>query len=134
MKKYPEFHDGFFEGLWIDGTRIHIYLSTLRRERFVVAADGVVRLFATGVKEGNIVFDVVIRNHDELTLDDVAAVYDMAGSPRAEEQASQLLDQARKQKLVLLEISPSYGASCLVLARSVDVVDRDWRSQLTTDN
>ena len=134
MKNFTQFHDGFFDGLWIDSTRVHIYLSTLQKERFTAVADGVVRLFATGIKEGNIIFDVVVRDHDELTPDDISAVYDLAGGTALEEKASRLLDKAREEKWVLLEISPSYGANCLILARRVDVVEGTTPSQLPTEN
>jgi hypothetical protein len=68
MKKYGRFHDGFFEGFWIDGTTVQVHLSTLEKERFTAVAEGVVALAANGFRAGNIVFDVVARGHEEIAM------------------------------------------------------------------
>lgn len=39
----------------------------------------------------------------------------------------QLLAKAQQEGLTLLQINPSYGGTCLVLARSVDLLERnEW--------
>lgn len=38
--------------------------------------------------------------------------------------AEKLLDKALEQNLIVLEINPSYGASCILLAESVDLLHR----------
>jgi len=131
MQKYGQFHDGFFEGFWIDGSRVHIYLSTSRKERFTALAEGVAALSAEGFRAGNIIFDVVTRDHDEITAEDICSLYDVAEGSVGEKQRLQLLDRARKESFVLLGISPSYGAGCLVLARSITFVRKPPQA---TDN
>jgi len=127
MKTYSQFHDGDLEGLWIDGTTVHVYLRTLEKERFTAVAEGVVALGASGFRAGNLIFEVVTRDRDEIDFRDIAELYDLRDGPAGEGQGMQLLGKARQEGLTLLAIDPSYGATCLVLARSVDLLDRnEW--------
>jgi hypothetical protein len=130
MQTVGQFHDGLFEGFWIDESRVHIFLSTSQKVRFVALAEGVAALSADGFRRGNIVFDVIARDRDEITPNDIESLYELAQGPEGETKRSELLERARKE-LVVLEISPSYGAGCLVLARSVQLQPR---SKPTTDN
>jgi len=59
---YTDFHDGFFEGLWISEKEIvHIHLSTASGERSTAVLTGVIMLKAGGFREGNIILDVLAR-------------------------------------------------------------------------
>ncbi|HEX5233964.1 MAG TPA: hypothetical protein VFW25_01400 [Silvibacterium sp.] len=49
MKNFGEFHDGSFEGLWLDGKTAHVFLATEGREQFTVVAEGVAALAIDGV-------------------------------------------------------------------------------------
>src|SRR5258708_1233543 len=108
MKNYSQFHDGSLEGLWIDGTTVHVYLSTLNKERFTAVADGVVALAASGFRKGNLIFEVVTRHHEEIVFRDIADLYDLQDGPAGQSQGMQLLGKAQQEGLVLLEINPSY--------------------------
>jgi hypothetical protein len=133
MKNYSQFHDGVLEGLWSDGTTVHVYLSTLKKERFTAVAEEVVALAANGFKAKNLMFEVVTRNHEEITFRDVAELYDLKEGPAGEGQGMQLLGKAQQEGLTLLQINPSYGGTCLVLARSVDLLERDeWLARYLT--
>jgi len=127
MKDYSQFHDGYLEGLWIDGTTVHVYLSTSEKERFTAVAEGVVALAASGFRAGNLIFEVVTRHNEEIALPDIAEVYYLREDPAGEREGTRLLGEARQEGLTLLEINPSYGATCMVLARSVDLLERnEW--------
>jgi hypothetical protein len=127
MKNYSQFHDGNLEGLWIDDTVVHVYLRTLEKERFVAVAEGVVALAASGFRAGNLIFEVVTRDHEEIASSDIAELYDLQEGSAGETQGAQLLEKARHEGLILLEINPSYGATCIVMAHSVDLIARnDW--------
>ena len=127
MKNYSQFHDGDLEGIWIDGTTVHMYLNTLKKERFTAVAKGVVAVVASGFRAGNIIFEVVTRDHEDIVLRDIAELYDLRDDPAGEAQGRQLLGKARQEGLTLLEINPSYGGTCLVLSHSVDFLERnEW--------
>ena len=80
---------------------------------------------ADGLKTGNIIFDVSIRTHEELNERDVAALPDLQMIDPAKVNVP--LGKAHQQKLMILEINPSYGGSCLVLARSFELLSRkEW--------
>jgi hypothetical protein len=130
MNDYGNFHDGVLEGVWVDDNTAYVFLSTLMKERFVVVADGIVALTVTNFKKGNLIFEVVARGHEELTMDDIAALYDLREGKEGEEQAAKLLAKARQERLSILDISPSYGATCLLLARSIKIIDQnEWSAR-----
>jgi hypothetical protein len=122
MKNYDQFHDGWLDGLLINQKSVQVFLSTEERAPFVVVADGVVALAADGFKAGNIVFEVVTRQKEELTLQDITRAYALAEG--ATDQGDKLLVKALEQNLIVLEINPSHGASCILLAESVDLIRR----------
>jgi hypothetical protein len=84
MRKYGQFHDGFFEGFWINGTTVHVFLSTLEKERFTAIAEGVVALDANGFRAGNIIFDAIVRDHEEIVFRDITQLYDLREGPAGE--------------------------------------------------
>jgi hypothetical protein len=107
-----------------------VYLSTLEKERFTAVADGVVALDANGFRAGNIIFDVVVRDYEEVTSRDIEALFDLGEGPAGEDQRMRQLDNAKREKLSLLEIGPSYGGAFMVLAQSVNLLERtEWPSR-----
>jgi hypothetical protein len=114
-------------GLWINGKTIHVFLATEGRDRFVFVAEGVAELLADGVKSGNIIFEVLTRGPEEVLLRDIQALYKLQTGSAGETQAANLMEKVRLHGWKILEINPSYGASCLILANSFDLFSReDW--------
>jgi hypothetical protein len=133
MKKLGDFHDGCLEGFWVDDPVVHIFLKidiyekTDGTERFAIVADGVAALGASDFRKGHIIFDVETKTHEELTSEDIGLLYDVHKGEAGQEQCSKLLQNAREQKLAALEVTSSYGASFIILARSFELLDRkDW--------
>ena len=89
-----------------------------------MVSQGVEALSANGFREGHIIFDVQSRTHEELNLEDMGLLYDLQLGDADTRQANQLLEQANRQNLIMLEIYPSYGATCLILARSFEPMNR----------
>jgi hypothetical protein len=130
MNDYGDFHDGVLEGVWVDDSTAYVFLSTLMKKRYSVVADGIVALTVTNFKKGNLIFEVVARGHEELTMDDIAALCDLREGKEGEEQAAKLLAKARQERLSILDISPSYGATCLLLAHSIKIIDQnEWSAR-----
>jgi hypothetical protein len=121
MHNFHEFHDGWFDGLRIDESHVQVYLRTASKVKFIAAAKNVLALSAGGLKQGNIVFEVVTRDHNEITLEDIVELYDLQRSDPLP-QAIKLLEQTRSQTPMVLEVNPSYGGSCLILASSVELI------------
>src|SRR5438128_1511233 len=86
MKNYNQFHDGALEGLWIDDSTVHVHVCTLQNVPFTVVAEAVVALSAGGLRTKNLIFEVVTREQDELTLADIGEVYDLKEGPSGETQ------------------------------------------------
>jgi hypothetical protein len=90
----------------------------------------VVALASGSFKAGNIVFEVMTRQKDELTLEDITRTYGLAEGTIGQDHAHKLLANAVEHNLIILEINPSYGASCVLIAESVDL----WhRRELSAD-
>src|SRR5271168_3995358 len=116
MKSFERFHDGFLDGLLINGTTVRVFLSTSDREEFILELHGVSSLKADGLRQGNIIFELLERGGDDLTLGDMIHLFDFNN----EADAQRKLESARGSNLVALEINPSYGASCTILAESME--------------
>jgi len=121
MEKFDQFHDGYLDGLLIQGATVRVFLSTEDRQEFVLEVSGVVSLKVDGFRQGNIIFDVLIRKGDDITIRDIVDVFEF----KDEEKALKKLEDARRMNLIVLEINPSYGASCIILAESVKLLPRD---------
>ncbi len=120
MKTFDDFHDGLLDGLLIqDDATVSIFLSTADRQKSVLKVGGVLSLKVDGFRQGNIIYDVIVRTGDELTLDDMVNFYDF----KDEKRALTKLEESRQKRLVILEINPSYGATCIILAESVDLLN-----------
>ena len=132
MKKLGDFHDGCLEGFWVDDPVVHIFLKigyekTDGNERFAIVADGVAALGASDFRKGHIILDVQTKTHEELTSEDMRLLYDVREGEAGETQCHKQLEKAREQKLMALEITPSYGASFIILAKSLELLDRrEW--------
>ena len=120
MKNFGQFHDGFLDGLLIQGSTVHVVLSTDEREEFVLEVDGVKSLKVDGFKEGNIIYDVLVREGEELTYRDIMDFYEF----KDEAKALTKLQEARQERLLVVEINPSYGASGVILAGSAELISR----------
>lgn len=131
MKNLSEFHDGLFNGLWITGKTVHIFLSTSAGGQHVLVAEGVAALRSDGVKAGNVIFEVLERGPDEIALQDIQSLYDLQPGSRGEAQGAQLRERACAERELILEINPSYGATVMLLASSLSLWKREeWVSQV----
>jgi hypothetical protein len=130
MKKFGDFHDGCLEGFWVDDPLVHIFLkidvhrNSDGAERFAIIANGVVELGTDKFRKGHIIFDVETKTSEELTSADMETLYDVREGDAGEKQCQNLLKNAREQDLVALEMTASYGASFLILAKSFELLDR----------
>jgi hypothetical protein len=121
VKTLNQFHDGFLDGLLIQGTAVRVFLSTEDRQEFVLEVRGVLYLKVDEFREGNIIFDVLERDGDDLTFQDMMDFFGFKDEARARRE----LDEARGKNLIVLEINPSYGATCIILAESVELLPRN---------
>ena len=126
MKNYTQYHDGFFDGLCIqDEGIVQVYLRTSAMERTTVALTGVVMLKVTGLKAGNIIFEVLTRDHEEITLQDIAELYELQPNHEPAVWEHQLLQKAQQQGFQIFEINPSYGGSCLILSQGIEFMNKE---------
>lgn len=127
MADYSIFHDGSFDGLWLDGKCAHIFLATPEHEAHVIVASGVVLLKADDVRQGNIIFDVILRPAAELSPDDLDVFLHDYDDPKRLERAKALLQTAQVNALTFLQITPSYGAICSVMGKTFESIGRkEW--------
>jgi hypothetical protein len=124
VKTYSEFHDGFLEGLRTDRDAgvVHVYLTNHRKVRITAVLSGVSKLKAEGFREGNIILDVSTRDSDEVTLADVANLYDSDSIEEPNHWRHTLMKKIREESLQIFEVNPSYGAQLLILAQTIEFV------------
>ncbi len=125
MSNFRDFHHGTFEGLWIDGKAVYVFLASEAGERYVIVSEGVVALAVEGVKAGNIISEVAVRGPGQVRYQDIFTLYAPQVGPCGEAQVANLVDKARIQGWKVMEIVPTYGASCLLLTASLQVLSRE---------
>jgi hypothetical protein len=124
MNNYnSKFHDGFVDGLLIREQQAIIFIRTEGNEAFALVADDVTRMRVDCLLHGNIIFDIVMRQGPELTRGDVD-VYGFTANPSGEELAAGTLERLRMENRVALEINPSYGCECFLIAQAVTLIPR----------
>ena len=115
----PSFHDGHFEGLRIHlDKQVEIFLRTQDGRFCTLALQGVDAMTFSEIKQGNIIFDLVLRNNEELTDEDIAELFSV---DEGSSKASDLLKAKRDKGFQLLEVNSSYGAHGLVLFQKIEV-------------
>jgi hypothetical protein len=125
MVELPNFHDGFFDGLWIAPNKIvHFFLRTVDDKTFTLTFQGVRAMCMSGVKAGNIILDLVFRDAPQITLADVEEVHDLGSNSKL---GPTILASIRNQpQLQIMELNPSYGAQGLILFENYEVSETAW--------
>jgi len=129
------FHDGYLDGFLISESSVLFFLSTMEKQAYVLIAKGVERMKADGFRQGNIIFDVLARRADQLSIGDVRSLYDTLDGEVGERQTRTIWERLTQEGRVMLEINPSYGCECLLIAQTLTVHLRaeasvflsDWR-------
>jgi hypothetical protein len=129
VKTFSQFHDGSLNGLLVSGSCVHLFLSTEDHKSFVLEIQGVLSLKADGFREGSSIFDVLVREGDEVSSKDIFELFGFTDRDKARTKFESL----RKAKPIVVEVNPSYGAECLILATSVELISREtWMDRLLT--
>ncbi len=128
---FKQFHDGFYNGLLINGNSLELFISTDANERFVIRATGLVALLSGEIKAGNIIFDVEIRTAEEIDPEFIREVHGFPRSEQGDQWTNRALLTAKSDGLSLLTLCPSYGGNCLALASSFTLVtEAEWIAKL----
>jgi hypothetical protein len=76
MIDLPNFHDGYFDGLWTSENKVvHLFLRTSNGERSTIVLSEVERLNTTNFTAGNIILDVVVVKSHDLTIAAIEQLY-----------------------------------------------------------
>jgi hypothetical protein len=124
-----KFHDGFVDGFLIRERQVIILIRTEGNEAFALIADDVTRMRVDSLMQGNIIFDIVMRQGRELTRSDVD-VYGFSADPNGEKLANDTLERLTMDNRVALEINPSYGCECFLIAQTVTLIPRSGLKDL----
>jgi len=119
-----QFHDGFLDGFLIRESSVLVFLSTLEKEPYVIVANEVDRMKADDFREGNIIFDVITKQGDELSVADIESLYGTQAGETGELQARKILERVTREGRMVLEINPSCGCECRLIAKSVGLLHR----------
>ena len=121
LPSIPDLHDGSFDGVWVSDKKCAcLFVRTENGEPFTILLTNVARLNIRNLRQGNIIFDVVLITPDALSIEQVNETYDL-GHER-EEMSRRLLEKAQQQGLCALVMSTSYGAEGTVLFQAAKVV------------
>jgi hypothetical protein len=129
MKTFNEFHDGFVEGVLLDRTSAFVFFRNWKEDRVVMKLDDVRSLKMNNFRQGNILFDVIARDGNEISHDDIEQLFGFSD----DSQVAKKLAETDEEQLVVVEVNPSYGASFLAIAKSFRTMSRkDWLDEIVT--
>jgi hypothetical protein len=129
VTELPKFHDELLDGLRIlAGGVVEFYLRNVSGETFTLELRGVTRMGIWEVREGNIIFDLIVRDVASATAEDVATL-GLAGPDGPDTDTVAWL---RGSKSKQLEINSSYGANGLVVFESYKLHATGERSSGST--
>jgi hypothetical protein len=121
LPSLPNLHDGYFDGVWVsDKKSARLFVRTVDGDRFTILLTGVVALTIDGLKQGNIIFDVVLAPPNALTIEKIKHAHGSAYTRDGE--MPRLLEQAQQQSLCTLEMSTSYGAEGAALFHLAELI------------
>jgi len=121
LPSIPDLHDGFFDGVWLSDKKCAcLFVRTENGERSTILLTNVAALNIRNLRQGNIIFDVVLMAPDALSIEQVNQAHDL-GHER-EEMSRRLLEKAQQQRLCALVMSTSYGAEGTVLFQTAKVI------------
>jgi hypothetical protein len=116
MAEIPDMHDGFFDGLWIsEDQNAYLFLRTEAGERATLVLKNVERIHVANFKTGNIIFNLSFL---ELTIECIQQLYGFRDLGKAQE----FFKKTQERELRVLEIVPSYGATCTALFRTTEIL------------
>jgi hypothetical protein len=119
----PDFHDGFFDGVWISAERtVHLFVRTVDNKQFKIVLDGVKALKLSNIREGNIILDLGLIQADQLTASDIASAYEISDADK-DRQIANLLTAARRGGLKMFQLRSSYGAEGVALCGSAELAE-----------
>jgi hypothetical protein len=117
----PNLHDGYFDGVWFSGSKdACLFVRTVNGERSTILLADVVALNIRNLRQGNVIFDVVLIAPEALTIEQVNDAYGLEQGQV--EMTKLLLETAKEESLCALEMSTSYGAQGTALFRTAKVV------------
>jgi hypothetical protein len=118
----PNSHDGHFDGLWLQPNKtVYLFLRTSEQKPYTISLQGVQGMALSDVKAGNIIFDLGFRSARQLTLSDMATLYNL---DEDSEQATKLLNSTRGMELQVLELNATYGAQGLFLFENFEITQK----------
>jgi len=115
----PEFHDGQLLGFVLSPSdqSLTIFCQTVDKLDYVIRVPSLVRFRGDDFREGNIIFDISIREGRAIPPSAVRKVwsYDDAA---ADKFLTSRLEEIGRGKWALLEVTSSYGGQLLAISRS----------------
>ena len=134
MNSFEQFHDGFYNGLFIRESSVDLFVANHKSDRFVVSATEVAALVSTDIRAGNIIFDIVCRRGLEITLDDIREAHGLGDRPQDASHAQSAMAKARELELSFLTLSSSYGGTLAIFAKSFSLrTEEDWIRELCAE-
>lgn len=109
--KDPDLHDGHLRGLMLLPASVaRIYCTTLDGRDVTFTLKDLKHLRATNFLQGNIIFEVLLRDQDNFSLESLSTLFD--GHSTSIERA---LLEARRQRWFMFEITSSYGCELVAI-------------------
>jgi hypothetical protein len=123
MNSEANFHDGFVDGLLLYGKKAHVFLRTVKGEKFTLILHDVDALRVNDFLEGNIIFSVEFMEPNQLDESFIFDAYQYSEEYKKSFVLATWIAKATEKHLKAAESSPSYGCELLAVYKEHQLVN-----------
>jgi hypothetical protein len=122
----PEFHDGLLLGIVMSPSdkSLTVHCQTIDKEDCRLTIPQIVRLRADDFRQGNIIFEMTLREGPEVPEEAVRKLWQFEGDMAAKHLAT-LMRKIQSDRWILFEIGSSYGCELLAVSQG-SIADVTW--------
>jgi hypothetical protein len=121
MISWPNFHDGYVDGVLTSGPDTSIFLRTVNAEKFTIILHGVEQLVLNDFRQGNIVFRVDLLEPAQLDDSSIRDLEHLEQGSVPTDLRERWLGRIKKNELKAIGISASYGAVLVATFHSQEI-------------
>jgi hypothetical protein len=116
----PPLYDGLVRGLLLcKDKRLLLPVETSDGRQYCLVMHAVDRLRVDDFREGNTILSIDVSRGEQLTVEDVAFAFDVDIDQSA--FLRRTMDRLRNEGLILVRISPSYGAAVVCVCSEMSL-------------
>jgi hypothetical protein len=120
MNNQPNFHDGHVDGVFNNGSEVHVFLRDVSGEKFTLVLRGVEALQIMNFKQKNVILNVELLAPADLEPAEVREIYQYKDEDLRGSTWDEWIQKADQRALQAISISSSYGCKLIATVKHVE--------------